>query len=100
LAGGAVVGQQCKAYCARGRFGWVAARGCGLGVEVRGPQTGGERVDLDPVASERLRIEHGQRVERGLRGAVCAAGAGACRLMIELRVGGGAPSERSGRSRC
>jgi hypothetical protein len=42
--------QQCEPDGARRRFGWVAAGRCGAGIEVRGPWSGRERVDLDAVA--------------------------------------------------
>jgi hypothetical protein len=55
LAGGAVVRKQRESDGARRRFCRVAADRCGAGIEVRGSQTGRERVDEDAVAGERLR---------------------------------------------
>jgi len=57
LAGGAVIREQCEPDGTRRRLGWIAADRCRTGIEIRGPQAGRERVDLDAVASERLRVE-------------------------------------------
>jgi hypothetical protein len=99
LAGGAVVRQQCEPDGTRRRFAWIAAGGYRAGIEVRGTQPGRERIDLETIVDERARVEDGQCVERGLGRAVRRARARAGRLVVELRIGAGAPGQRSGAAR-